>query len=447
MLSYQDWLKADDKQKFILKAIEEYKSSHKYQRAKTAQKYYAGENEAIENRMSFLQRRSGSLNNSGVPLIFHKLRNGFFPKFCKQSSQYLLGNGVTMDEQYKKQLGARFDKAIQTMGIFALVDGVCWGFWNVDKLIYFRATEFFVLFDERAGAPMIGIKFWKLADDKPLNVTLFEIDGVSELQVQHEELKILPGTSKVPYKREIWRGGLLTEVVGASAYDKLPIFPMYANELKQSEFSDSLKAMIDLYDFISSDLGDSISQTEGIYWAIKNYGGNDARELVEEMERWRATVNDGDAEAKNFVIEAPYEAKQYALKLLNDNMYQDKMALNLEVIQGGSLTNVAINVAKTDFDLKTDLFEWQVADFVQNILSLLGLPEVEIKFKRRSITNDTEMVNNISTMLADGYIDTETALNENPLIADSDKPTILERLLTQNTVIPPLDTNVTEGVV
>jgi len=205
--------------------------------------------------------------------------------------------------------------------------------------------------------------------------------------------------------------------------------------------------MIDLYDFISSDLGDSISQTEGIYWAIKNYGGNDARELVEEMERWRATVNDGDAEAKNFVIEAPYEAKQYALKLLNDNMYQDKMALNLEVIQGGSLTNVAINVAKTDFDLKTDLFEWQVADFVQNILSLLGLPEVEIKFKRRSITNDTEMVNNISTMLADGYIDTETALNENPLIADSDKPAILERLLAQNTVIPPLDTNVTEGVV
>jgi hypothetical protein len=237
---------------------------------------------------------------------------------------------------------------------------------------------------------MVGVRFWKLKDakdKKPMNVELFEIEGITEYIVEDDALKQVPGTKQIKYKNTIYTDKLTTEVINQEVYEVLPIFPLYANELKQSEFTDGLKGKLDAWDFITSDLSDGITQIEGIYWAIKNFGGNDAKELIEEIEQWRATVNKEDAEAKNFAVEIPYKAKEYALKVLRDAIYEDTMALDIKAITGGSLTNVAINIAKTDFDLKTDIFEWQAADFVQNILSLLGAPDVEIKFARRSNDN------------------------------------------------------------
>ena len=445
MLSYQDFSRAlesgDVKEEIILDAIEEYQESETYRRAKLAQRYYERKNEAILSRLNYLQRR-GQIDSK---IVFHKICSGFFPKFCKQLSQYLLGNGVTLEDEYKTRLGPRFDKDIQTMGINTLVDGVNWGFWNLDRLIHFRATEFFALFDERTGIPMVGIRFWQLDEDKPLNVELYEIEGISQyISNDNDELILMPGTELIPYKQTIYSDKLSTQIISTDSYEVLPIFPLYANELKQSEFTNGLKSMIDAYDFISSDLVDGITTVEGIYWAIKNFGGQDARELVAEIEKWRATVNQDDATAQKFDVEIPYAAKQYALKLLEDNMYSDSMTLNMKQVQGGSLTNVAINVAKTDFDLKTDIFEWQVADFVQNILSLMGIPEVEIKFKRRTITNDTELVNNISTMLTDGYIDTEMAISLCPLIADSEQKDLLYRLQLKDTGVPSNDESINE---
>jgi len=429
VLSYQDFLKAIEegtkKEELILSAIEEYQESETYERAAMAQKYYARENVAILQRMNYLQRR-GQVNSK---IVFHKLCSGFFPKFCKQIAQYLLGNGITLNDAIKKRLGPRFDKDLQTMGINTLVDGVNWGFWNVNRLIHFRATEFFTLLDERTSIPMVGIRFWQLDEDKPLNVELYEVEGMTQyITDENDELIIMPDTKLIRYKSRIYSDCLTTQVLSENSYEVLPIFPLYANELKKSEFTDGLKSMIDAYDFIASDLADGITITEGIYWAVKNFGGEDAKQLVAEIENWRVTVDQNDATAQMFDVEIPFNAKQYALKLLEDSMYNDCMVLNLKSIQGGGLTNVAINVAKTDFDLKTDIFEWQVADFVQNILSLIGLPEVEVKFKRRTITNDTETVNNISTMLSDGYIDREMAIQLCPLITDADQAPLLKRI-------------------
>ena len=69
---------------------------------------------------------------------------------------------------------------------------------------------------------------------------------------------------------------------------QLPIFPLYANELKRSELTDGIKGHIDAYDFISSDLADGITHVEGVYWYIKNYGGDNAAELIKEIQQLKA---------------------------------------------------------------------------------------------------------------------------------------------------------------
>jgi hypothetical protein len=218
--------------------------------------------------------------------------------------------------------------------------------------------------------------------------------------------------------------------LSAEKYSRIPVFPLYANELHASEFSDGLKEDIDAYDYISSDLSDGITQIDGVYWAVKNYGGDNAEQLLQELQALKIAMTDtgADSSADAKVIEVPYQAKKAALDMLEKRMYSEYMALDIRALTGGSITNVAINVAKTDFDLKLDLFEYQVLDFMQSILALIGEPDAQPKFKRRSITNDTETVGNISTMLADGYADEEWAVKNNPLIADEEQDALLDRL-------------------
>ena len=43
----------------------------------------------------------------------------------------------------------------------------------------FKATELVPLYDEYTGALMAAVRFWQIADNKPLSVEFYEIDGVS----------------------------------------------------------------------------------------------------------------------------------------------------------------------------------------------------------------------------------------------------------------------------
>lgn len=151
------------------------------------------------------------------------------------------------------------------------------------------------------------------------------------------------------------------------------------------------------------------------------------------------TDGGADAGAENRTVEIPYQAKQVALDLLTAKMYEDTMTLNIKALSGGSLTNVAINVAKTDFDLKIDLFEFQAIDVVNNILNLLGVTGASPKFKRRTLTNDTETVNNISAMMSDGYVDVQWCIENNPLISDDEQAELLQRVELARTGIPQDD--------
>jgi hypothetical protein len=90
------------------------------------------------------------------------------------------------------------------------------------------------------------------------------------------------------------------------------------------------------------------------------------------------------------------------------------MALSLDEVTGGSLTNVAIKAALTNLNLKCDRYEWQAYTFVQGILRLIGVETEVIKFKRQALVNKSETVADIVAMRQD--IDRRTALKLNPYI-------------------------------
>ena len=412
----QDYEAAKDKNKFLLQAIKEYQSSEGYLFAKTAQNYFAGKNEAINKRMSYLERSRRHKSN----VIFNKLSNKFFNKGVMYISNYLLGNGVTIDEADKSKLGKKFDKKLLLMGIYALVDGVCWGFWDVEEgLVPFRIAEvdtnngFFALPDERTNTPMIGVRFWQIDSSKPMYIALYERDGVTEYKVD-DKMEMTEFIPKKPYKTITGRDTMGEQIVGIENHNVLPIFPLYPGITKQSELT-GIKGWVDAYDFVASDLIDGITLVDGLYSIVKNYGGDDLEQLVTEIQNIKIIYSDGNnAGADMEVVESPFQSKMESLQFLEKCINTFMM---IPISQSGrAVTATEINVSREPTDFKADLFEMHCIDFVENILRLNGIDGKEPKFKRRTTTNDTEIVNAISVMRSD--LSLETTLKLNPMIPD-----------------------------
>lgn len=447
-VTYQDWLRASDRAGMMIDVIGKYKSSDDFHRAMEADDYFHAQNRAVGKKVVLKPTtiETQSMDYNGVvtkkslrqqEIAGNRIYSNFLFRFVVQQNQYLLGNGVTLEsEAQKKRLGPGFDRAMQQMGEKALLHGVCWGYWNHDHIEVIPAetdklSGSVALLDERTGEPGALIQFWQLSTDRPMYVRVFEPDGISEYRTEGENTTEV--MAKRPYKRSVATDAAGSFVRGEENYGRLPIVPLYASDTKTSEFTGAIKSKIDLYDRIFSDFGDNLDRANDVYWVLNNFGGSfdEVSEMIAQIERLRAVVNISDgtgsgstAEPRTF--EVPYAARQTALQLLEKALYQDFMAMSMDELTGGSLTNVAIETAMTNLNLKADRFEWQAFGFVQHVLELIGVETEKISFHRQAISNKSEIVQDIAVMR--DYIDVETALKLNPYILQEDIPKIMDNL-------------------
>lgn len=443
-ITYQDWEATPEyeRRELLCKVIDLYKGSEDFQRALTANQYFVGENPAVMNKMILQRGLAEVLQSDGStrpvaqpkPIKGAQVPSNFLFRFVTQQNQFLLSNGVTLDdEETKSQLGYGFDKALEGMGEKALLHGVCWGFWNVDHVEIIQAARdalsgFVALVDEETSAPRVGVQFWQIAVDRPLHIRLFEVDGVTVYRKDKDDLVEI--RAKQPYVLKMVADAAGEMLVGASNYAALPVLPLYANAEQRSELTESIKAKIDAYDRITSDFVDNFDRANDVYWVLNNFGGtlSDMVDTINTINELKLIANQSDgmgssSTASPYTIEVPHEARKSALQLLEKALYQDYMALSMDEMTGGSLTNVAIQAAMTNLNLKTDRYEWQVFAFVQKLLDLLGIKTEEITFKRQEFVNKSEIVEDIQVMRQD--IDDETALKLNPYINQEEIDAIL----------------------
>lgn len=393
---------------FLMAAIEEHKASDLYRIAYDAELYDKQLNVTIMQYQKLLYTMSGK----AVPDNYsanHKVASNFFNRFVTQENQYLLGNGVTLEEESNKEkLGKDFDTMLQRAGRNALIQGVCFCFWNLDHMEVFKLTEFVPLYDEETAALMAGIRFWQIDSDKPLRATLYELDGYTDyIKGKNKGMRVLH--EKRPYRqivRESEADG--TEIVNGKNYPGFPIIPLWGNLHRQSELV-GLRQSIDAYDLIKSGFANDLDDASMIYWTLSNAGGMDDVDLarfVERMKTVHASAVEGDegAKAEAHTIEIPYASRVAYLERLEQDMYNDFQALNVTALQGGQKTATEINAAYQPFDNKVDQFEYCVLEFLQGLFAIVGMEE-NPTFTRSKIANQTEAMQTL--MLAASYLDEE----------------------------------------
>ena len=444
MLTYQDFVEAGDagREGFVLEAIERHKSGRAYRTARIADAYDRQENTTIN---AYVQRVFDITGSRLVDFTAsnNKIASNFFHRLNTQRTMYSLGQGVSFidadeaggEDETKARLGRHFDHDLRTLAYNALIHGVSFGFWNLDRMFVFPLTEFCPLWDECDGMLKAGIRFWRIDGSRPMQAVLYEADGYTRFQSRRdaggtagERLEAVDGKRPYIEKTSYTPADGIEQVVGGENYSALPVVPMWGSRLHQSTLV-GMRQAIDSYDLIRSGFANDLTDCAQIYWLVSNAGGMGDRDLQRFLDRLKinhvALVDSDDGgNAQAYTQEIPYAARQAYLQSIRDGIYEDFGALDVHAVAAGA-TNDHIDAAYQPMDEEASDFEYQVSEFVQQLLALMGIEDAPV-FKRTRISNQREQVDMV--MSEAQYLDRETVLRKLPNISPGEVPAIRERL-------------------
>lgn len=448
MLTYQDFVEAGDanREGFVLEAVERHKACKAYRTARMADAYDRQENVTVNEYVQKVFDITGS-KLVDFTASNNKIASNFFHRLNTQRTMYSLGQGVSfldVDEvgrkdTTKEKLGKHFDHDLRTLAYDALIHGVCFGFWNLDRMFVFPLTEFCPLWDEYDGTLKAGIRFWRIDQSRPMQAVLYEADGYTRFQ-SHKDAngasaeRLEAVAEKRPYieKTSYTPADGIEQVIGGENYSTLPVVPMWGSKLHQSTLV-GMRQAIDSYDLIRSGFANDLTDCAQIYWLVSNAGGMSDKDLQKFLDRLKinhvALVDSDDGgNAQAYTQEIPYQARQAYLQSIREGIYEDFGALDVHTVAAGA-TNDHIDAAYQPMDEEASDFEYQVSEFIQQLLSLQGIDDYPV-FKRTRISNQTEQVSMV--MSEAQYLDRETVLRKLPNISPNEVQAIKERLDAEN---------------
>lgn len=399
-----------ERMSFIQAAIRDYAASPEYKFAQAAELYYNGENPTINSYEKILYDIAGKAHID-MWTANHKIASQFFTMVIDQEVGYLLGNGVRFGKEgTKDKLGLTFDEDVQDALEYARIAGAAFGFWNVDHVDVFKATEFCPLYGEETGFLMAGIRWWQLNQDKPLRCTLYEPDGFTEyIRRKGEEMTILKPKRAYVIRTVASEADGQINVDGEN-YASLPIVPIYANKAHKSALRGK-RNTVDALDLSASNMVNNVDEGNLIYWVLTNCGGMDDLDdvkFIDRLKTLRVAHADGEAgaNATAHTLEAPYEGTKTTIDMLINRLYDDFQAFNSAAVTASNQSATAIQASYVPLDLKTDKIERQVTRFISGILTLAGIDDKPM-YTRNQLINKQEETQTLimqAQYLTDDYI-------------------------------------------
>ena len=439
MLTYQDYLAAGDAPRFIQRAIAAHRNSEAYRVAVDADLYDHRKNVTVNRYTRLLQEKT---RNPLVDITAanNRIASNFFHRLNTQRCAYSLGNGVSFTrsggrkadvDDTKRRLGPGFDTDLYHWGYMALIHGVAFGFWNVDRLHVFPLTEFVPLWDEDTGALRAGIRFWQLDREKPMTAVLYTEEGYTTYRTRDGML--CEAERRKPYIVSVARSDAAgEEVEGEDGYGMLPIVPMWGSSLRQSTLV-GMREQIDSFDLIQSGFANDVMDCAKIYWLIQNCGGMTDEELQKFLDNLRihhiaqvdSTSFDGSSRSalSPFVQDVPYMSNQAYLTHARAAIYEGFGGLDVHAVAAGA-TNDHIEAAYQPMDEEADDFEYQVIEAVQGVLRLMGIEDTP-QFKRNRISDVKAQIE--AVMLEAEYLDERAVLELLPNITVDMREAVLAR--------------------
>ena len=450
MITYQDYERAENKTKWLQSAIMTYRNSAEYKKAIMEEEYMAGRNVEILNVTRIIYNMAG-LPETDFTKTNTKIRNKLIHRLVTDRCSYSLGNGVSFASKKKERvdgktktvdpvkdmLGPKFDQRLKKAGYWALANGTSFLYVHMGhkkqewQYTLFKKSEFLALYDEDTGALRGGVRFWSLDWGKrPITAVLYTEEGYTKYKTPPKKYGISAlelAEDLKPYIETVEESEAFgEEVTGTGDLTVIPIFPLYSGENRDSAL-DNLKPIIDAYDMVLSGFCNDVTDIPQIYWLITGAMGmtdKDKRQLLDRLILQHMAVVDGEnSNIQGFTQEVPYEARERCLKQLRNQMYENWGGFDVHTVESGA-TNDHIDAGYWPMDEEADAFEYEIIEFVQQILEMMGTEDTPL-FKRNRVSNQKEQTEMVIT--AADYLDEQTVLEKLPFITVDEVDEILDR--------------------
>lgn len=414
MLTYQDFLAVGDDEKniadFIMQVIEDHESSEQFKTGQIAGEFYRHNDPYQEKIEKWIYDANGNkILDKYSPN--HKLTANWHFVLTTEMVGFLLGNGIsfTKPEIKEKLGGSKFDNVLQDCLAYSANDGVSYGIVTEDGVVPLcfacdnTAPYFAGLLDEFDGALKAGVRYWRIAPNKPRIATLYKIDGYMKFRENADEDGSYSGKSGMTlietgkYKMNSVKNDIQGEYLTESEnYSELPIVPLYYIN-KQSSIKKNAQTLL-MYDLTLSGFSNDVVQNL-IYWVLTGYDGMDKEDdmrFLRDMYIQKIIHNEEHQTAEPRQIEAQYQAREAMLTRLEHQIIYDYMGADIKSLRNGAVTTVEIESAYTRLEQKCNEVEKQVRKFVQGILRVYGIDENEpFHFTRDRTINRQEEINNV----------------------------------------------------
>ena len=442
IITFQEFEKHEqDRAKWLGTAIAQYMRSDEYKLALEADLYEKQQNTRIKEVDRLIYDMTGKAKKDFTK-INNQIPSNFFHRLITQRVSYSLGNGISfaskkrelqadssveVSDPTKDALGTDFDDIAYRTGYNAVKHGVCYCFYNDGEYYVFPMTEFLPFLDEETGKIRAGVRFWSLEWRKrPIVVDLYEEDGYSRYVTAEKKYGL--GALELREDKRAYKETVNTteadgeEVVGGDNYlvgetPTIPIAIMYGNKNHQSALV-GMKPNIDAYDMIHSGYANDLSECAQVYWIINNAQGMNDKDLTRFRDRLllqHIAVTDSETPITPYTQEIPYNSREACLNRIRDCIYADFGALDVKNISANAVTATQIRAAYQSVDEEADDFEYQVNEFVQQILALIGIEDDYPVIDRNRISNEKEETEMI--MLAANYLDDRTIVSKLPFVS------------------------------
>jgi len=457
LITFQDYERADNKTEWLQQALVSYRNSEEFKKAVEQQEYMAGRNTAILDTVRVIYNMAG-LPEPDFTASNMKIQDNTIHRLVTDRCSYSLGNGVSFSDRHreivngkavfvdpvKEKLGDRFDRRLKKTAYWALANGEAYMYVHMGRkkpewqYTLFKKTEFLPLYDEETGELRGGVRFWSIDWGKrPITATLYLEEGYIRYKTGVDEYslsELKQDGDLNPYIETVQTSDAFgEEVVGSETLTRLPIFPLFSGENRTSVL-DKLKALIDSTDLVLSGFVNDVKDIPQVYWLISGAMGmteKDKRQLLDRLILQHMAVVDGEnSNIQGFTQEIPYEARERCLQQLRSKMYENFGGFDVHTVEAGA-TNDHIEAAYWPMDEEADDFEYEIIDFVQAILEMMGETENTTPiFKRNRVSNQKEQTDMV--VVAAPYLDEQTILEKLPWISVDEVDDILDRLNGEN---------------
>lgn len=404
-------------------------------------KYYFNQND-ITNRVIETYDENGNkvvdkdATNNKIPSGWHKL-------LVDQKVSYLVGDPVTIASKTQKNieaiqsvLGEEFDDVLPELVKNASNKGRDWLHPYIDEqgnfdYIIIPAEEFIPIYEDNNRKNLsAGIRFYEV-DDNHVKIELWDTEQVRYYEMINGQIveDVTVEENPAPHFKYNDKG------YGWSTSEKkvVPFIEFANNEERVSDIT-FYKQLIDAYDFLVSDVTNTLEDIQSLIYVLKGYEGTDLAEFVTNLKRYRAvSVSSDDGSGVDTLrAEVPVEAVKSQLDRITQDIYTFGNGVNSSPDKfGNAPSGVAIKNLYSLLDMKSSVLERKFSKaleqfmwFVCEYLSISGQGDFDYKditftFNKSLLVNEMEQIQMAQQSM--GVISHKTILENHPWVKDVDE--------------------------